>query len=268
MQGDLTTLAKVKDYLGIKASIDTSDVILSRMITAASKFVLNYIARQTLAPMTVTDIYDGNGKNFLVIRQWPVLSVESINFCGQSITVAAAGNPLTPGYLIDSADASGGAQQLLTLIGYCFPYGRSIVFVRYRYGYMISGEAAVVPPSSPWTLTTDFMWLSDEGVTYADGTALTAVPSNPAQGQYSVAAGTYAFNEADEGQAVLISYGYCPADVEEATIELIAESYRRKERVGEMSKSLGGQETVSFSQKDMHDSIALALQPYCRTAPA
>lgn len=71
------------------------------------------------------------------------------------------------------------------------------------------GEAASVPGTSPYTVTVansaDFD--ADLGVIYA-ATSLpfTKVASNPAQGEYSVAAGVYTFAAADEGVQVKITY--------------------------------------------------------------
>jgi hypothetical protein len=43
--------------------------------------------------------------------------------------------------------------------------------------------------------------------------------------------------------------------------------YRERTRIGEMSRSLGGAETVSYSQKDMSDSIKTLLTQHRRVAP-
>lgn len=51
-------------------------------------------------------------------------------------------------------------------------------------------------------------WTWDGGVRYANGSALTAVSSLPAQGQYSVAAGVYSFNAADELAKVAVTYRF------------------------------------------------------------
>ena len=72
-------------------------------------------------------------------------------------------------------------------------------------------EAGSVPASSPYTVTVanSSTFASDEGVVYAaTGLPLTKVASSPSAGQYSVAAGVYTFNSADEGKAVLSTYSY------------------------------------------------------------
>ena len=72
-------------------------------------------------------------------------------------------------------------------------------------------------------------------------------------------------------QNVIISYmaGYSttPPDIAQACIELVALRYRERTHVGEVSRALGGAETVSYVQKDMSDSIKTLLQQYRLVAP-
>lgn len=72
-------------------------------------------------------------------------------------------------------------------------------------------EAAVVPASSPFTVTpaNSATLVDDAGVVYAStGLPLTKVASAPAAGQYSLSAGIYTLSSADAGKALLISYTY------------------------------------------------------------
>lgn len=66
-------------------------------------------------------------------------------------------------------------------------------------------------------------------------------------------------------QNVVVSYtaGYAttPNEIEQATIELIAMRYKERDRIGQVSKSIGG-ETITFSQKDFSDAIETTLSNY------
>ena len=62
---------------------------------------------------------------------------------------------------------------------------------------------------------------------------LQASANIPSQGQYNVSSGVYAFAAADAGAAVLISYGFIPAAINNACIEWVAERYRYRTRVGQ-----------------------------------
>lgn len=267
--GDLTTLAHVKEWLGIDPEATDGDALLSRMITAASRFVLGYLNRASLAAMTINDVYDGHGNNFMILRQWPVIDLSTIQFYGITVDQPAVGNPRSNGYLLEDAQQAGG-QQRLTLFGHNFPVGRSVINISYRAGYLMMDEAYTIPDATPWQITTSSVWLVDEGVKYALGDIpLTKVDENPIVGQYSVDVnGVYTFAEADEGEDILISYSYVPADIEQATYQMVGEQYNYKSRIGYVSKSLAGQETVTFTQKSMTDYIKLLLQPYMRVVPA
>lgn len=66
-------------------------------------------------------------------------------------------------------------------------------------------------------------------------------------------------------QNVQISYtaGFAvtPNEIEQAAIELVSMRYKERDRIGQVSKSIGG-ETVAFSQKDFSDSIETTLTNY------
>jgi hypothetical protein len=70
---------------------------------------------------------------------------------------------------------------------------------------------------------------------------------------------------------VIVTYtaGYMttPPDVAQACIELVCQRYRERTRIGEVSRALGGGETVTFSQKDMSDDVKLLLAQYRLVAP-
>jgi len=202
--GDLTTLQHVKEWLGITNS--DSDVLLRRLITSASKFVLNYLNRPNLAVTAFADTYDTYGKNWLQLRQWPVVGVQSILFAGNTLTTPASGNPLTNGFWVGNTGGSteepAGGQQSLTVFGYSV----------------------------------------DED-------------------------GLYTFNVAQAGAGVLITYSYVLPDIEQAVWELVGERYKTQDRIGIQSKSLGGQETISYFQGAMSSYVVELLQNYRRVVP-
>ena len=62
-------------------------------------------------------------------------------------------------------------------------------------------------------------------------------------------------------------YAVTPPDLAQACIELVALRYRERSRIGEISRAIGGGETVSYSQKDMSDSIKTLIQQYRIVTP-
>jgi hypothetical protein len=62
-------------------------------------------------------------------------------------------------------------------------------------------------------------------------------------------------------------YPATPPEIAQACIELVALRYRERTRIGEVSRSVGGGETVTYAQKDMSAPIATLLQQYRVVAP-
>jgi hypothetical protein len=260
----LTTLERTRDWVGVNTNND--DIFLSRLIDETSRFILSYLQRPTLFHYLFTDIHDGNGGYRQMLRHWPVQSITSVMV--DEIAVPMLSGMPGSGYILEPWDGlPPGSPQSVSLRGYAFCKGLSNVSIAYTAGFSIVSEAQSVPSGGNYTIAVNAPYGSfgaDQGVTYASGVTLTNVTANPAVGQYTVSNGIYGFASADANAAVLVSYSYVPADIEHACIELIGERYRYRNRIGEISKSLGGQETISFNQKDMPDYIRLLLQPYRR----
>jgi len=267
--GDLASLSDVKTWLDIGGSDD--DVVLSRLITQVSRAILNILDRPSILPTTYAEIYDGGEERSILLRRWPVNAVQSCSVNGVAIPPApplAANAPYSIGYILDGGEAPPpGRMQRLSLRGRRFARGLQNVAISYSAGYQIMGETAVAPAGSPYSvaaLAPYGDWASDDGVSYAGGGALTAVASNPGAGQYSAANGVYSFAAADAGAALILTYGYVPADLAVACLDWVAERYAYRSRIGQQSKSLGGQETMAFIVKSVPDFVASALQPYRR----
>lgn len=270
----LTTLSHVKDWLNIEPSNSNADDYLLRLIKSASQFALNYMQRDSISSQVYSEIYDGYGNSFMVLRQFPVTEILSLSLDGKPIPAAGGdgiNTPWTDGYVLE-APKTAPAQQRLTLFGRRFPHSRSSVYVTYKSGYMVNDEAQNTqeyPTDEPtftfYTLTEDL------GVTLEDGTPLTKITTSPDLLQdmeyYCDDEGGYYFAPNQAETKVLISYSYIPPDVEQAVWELVGERYRAQDRIGVNSKSLGGQETVSFDIRSMSPYIRELLNPYRRVVP-
>ncbi len=79
----------------------------------------------------------------------------------------------------------------------------------------------------------------------------------------------YHFTRRAQNIAFSYTAGYptTPPEIAQACIELVALRYRERTRIGEVSKAVGGGETVSYSQKDISAPIATLLQQYRVVAP-
>ncbi len=271
---DLCRLADVKAWLG---RTDTnSDAVLTALVARASRQILSFLQRSVILPHTVTEIRDGKGGRFLVLRQWPVLSVTSLVVAGQMIPpIPPGGAFIRPGWVLEPWDGTppGRAQEIF-LCDYAFGCpgtgNTQNTQIVYQAGYQVSAEPQTIANATAIVNAPYGAWASDVGVTYADGTVLVAVTGAPAIGQYQLTPdtpGSYTFNTGDNGTAVLISYGFVPADLADACIELVSERFRYAQRIGETTHSLGGNETVSFDNARFTPLVASLLQPYRNLLP-
>lgn len=192
--GDLCTLADVTAWLqtGQNPFPATDDALLSRLITAASRFIESWLDRRIVAADWL-EVRDGNGGHRLAFANFPVSAVLSLSIDRLTIPPAPppesiGGGGFSAGYVFTPTE--------LALRGFVFTRRAQNVVVTYTAGY------SSVPP-----------------------------------------------------------------DISQACIGLVAQRYRERTRIGEVSKALMSGETVTFSQKDMSDDIKTLLSEYRTVTP-
>lgn len=268
MTGSLTTTANVKSFLNITTSTD--DALVARLVTAASAFILAWLNRD-LFSNSYTEVRDGTGTSFLTLRQFPIISVQSVLV--NNVAVPLAPNSVSYGYGFDD--------KRLWLTGATWSRGVRNVTVQYTAGLASTGqtqqvtaERAVVPLTGPYTITSAQAQTfdTDLGVIFAPaGAALVEVSGVPTTGQYAIndATGVYTFAAADAGKAVALTYLYfwaVPLPVEQACIELVAAKYKLRTRVGVTSQTIGP-EHITYSVKDIPPEVRGLLQQYRQVVP-
>jgi Putative phage tail protein len=135
-----------------------------------------------------------------------------VNDYGSPGPVTLSGTYLTPMVAVASAPGAGQYSYNPATGVYTFSAADAgkTVTITYLFNLLtVSSSELATIPSTPFQIAVqnNSIWTADGGVKFSpSGTALTAVASAPAAGQYSVAAGVYTFNSADTGKAVLISY--------------------------------------------------------------
>lgn len=258
--GTLATVAQVKEWVGVKPDNTADDAMLQRLVDSASAFVYSYLSLDTFAKSQYDEMYDAHGGQFMVLRQVPALEMLAMAINGTPVNPATGDGKTTAftnGYKL--------FKQNLTLFGFMFPHCRSTVFVSYTAGYAKTDEKHVLDDNSQTAVNE--VWLEDIGAKLLDGTVLTLVDADPGPTQYSVSEGVYTFGDAVAEGTVLISYSFVPADINQAVVELVGERYKYKDRIGHASKSLGGQETVSFQPNNVPAIIKDMLNKYIRVVP-
>lgn len=234
-----------------------------------------HTSRTCFARQSVVEVRDGTGTESLVLREWPVVSVSQVTV-GRRVVPQSPGPDQWGWVLSPYLGAPPGDPQIVRLRGcQSFCLGSQNVSVSYDAGYVVSGEPTTV--ASVGGLVPVFQvraplgpWIADEGVVRADsGAPLQLVSGTPGLGQYSLPTpafgeqpGQYQFSLADVGAPLLVSYSYVPSDLEQVVVEMVGERFAYRGRIGQRSKSLGGQETVSFSGAAMPEWAQMALRPY------
>ena len=132
--GDLCQLADVQAWLPSAPTSSPGVDLIAQLITAASRAICGYCGRGQFLAQSYTDTYDGAGKTWMLLRQWPVLSVGAIALtqCGVVTTLGDPGQ-----FQLEAPIPAGGAQRL-TLISpqLYFPRGRGNVQITYQAGYV------------------------------------------------------------------------------------------------------------------------------------
>lgn len=182
--GDLTTLDNVKAWLSPPLTSTADDALLSRLVTAASRFIETWLDR-TIAAQDYTETRDSRGGARLFLRHRPVTAVAAVSVDGVAVPPSSGAG--AAGFLFDDSSVS--------LAGYAFTRGVGNVTVTYTAGYVAT-----------------------------------------------------------------------PPEIEQACIELVVTRYKERDRIGQVSKNLGG-ETVSFSQKDLPADVQTLLDQYRNVVP-
>jgi hypothetical protein len=77
MSIDLTDLDTARQHL--PNSVDSDEPAIAAMITAASRAIRRY-CRRGFASDTYDELYNGNGDKRLILRQFPIISVQSVRY--------------------------------------------------------------------------------------------------------------------------------------------------------------------------------------------
>lgn len=270
--GDLTTLANVKAWRTPALVGTADDAQLQREITACSKFILNFMQRD-LIPQTYVERRNGNGQSSIMLRNRPVFAVSSVQVGAVSVPAVNTANNQFYGFTFDNNPDPIYNTGMLYLNGYDLCRGQQNVTVTYEAGALISNEAVTLASGANPTLQCSALselWSSPYSIAYASsGTLLTPVKANPTIGQYVPASapdGQYQFSTDDASADLLVSYGFTPRDIEEATITTVILQYNRRSNIGTDSLSLAG-ETTSYTRRALNAAAEDFLRSYIEVTP-
>jgi len=189
MSDPYAELSDLKAWLNINDNVNNDDAVLTNLLSAATGLIIRYLGWD-LTTQAYTQTFNGNGRDRVMLSNYPITAVSSVTIDGVAIPVAG-------------------------------PYGGSN-FLPQGYSF-------------------------DENTVYLRG---------------------YWFRK--DIQNVTISYtaGYeeIPFEVSQACLELAADRYRQRDRIGKASEGLAGQ-TTAFSLKDMPPNTRQILDMYRKVTP-
>lgn len=97
----LTTLADVKETLGISSAVTTKDNLIIRKINQASQLIENYCQRSFKSAPYI-EYYDGSGTQELMLRQRPVTVLTSVEARNTSLNDNDFSSVPTDQYFLDT----------------------------------------------------------------------------------------------------------------------------------------------------------------------
>jgi uncharacterized phiE125 gp8 family phage protein len=140
---------------------------------------------------------------------------------------------------------------------------RDLVSQVYSETYDGTGGAVLVLPNYPITAVAS---VAIDGLTIAACADATA--SGYVFNESKISLRGYRFSKGMQNVAVTYTAGYTviPDDLQQACIELVALSFKERDRIGLSSKGIQGEQT-NFIVKDMPDSVRGILNQYKRVFP-
>jgi hypothetical protein len=290
---DLCTVADVNAWIGESSDTVDNDTI-QRTITNLSRKAADAVChRRFLSKVhTITNIrYDGTGRDLLVLRDYPIISVAELTVNG--LNVPASPDYLQHGFVVDQ----GGEQNTLRMIcagsntfasgngwgwgdgefGYRGLDGGGLGFVRgvqnvgitYDCGFYEEqdGETfTILSGTTSYTVANAADFYKDLGVA-----GFTLATGAPLAGQYAVSAGVYQFNAADAGKTASISYTYgvVPYDLNQAMVVWAADNVSSREWLGKKAQNIGlsGSTGTSYSRLSIPEQTMDVLEHYTRRFP-
>jgi hypothetical protein len=120
---DLTTVANVKQWLGIKSATD-DDTLLASLVSGVSRWVQKWLSR-TIISAVYAETLNGNGKEAIFLVNTPITAVSSVVVNG--VAIPARTSVLGNGYTFD--------EDAIYLVGYCFTKGVKNIQLGYTAGF-------------------------------------------------------------------------------------------------------------------------------------
>lgn len=251
----LTSIEKLKSHLSIKGATPDLDPYFQRVIAGASGLVQSMTGQEFGYRLDRAILNPPARAEPVLIVPAPVLSVSNLLVGGVVWPLVEFGSGLA-GFALEQHRT------------YCaihannkvWPMEKRSIVIDFYAGFLQrqSGLIGAAPAPKVQSNSSVAAILS---VTI-NGQAASLAAGAPLAGQYSGTAGELTFNDADAGKPYTWEYAGTPPDIELAILDIAATAYAARDRVGVTSKSLAGQESVSFSQDAVPPSAKATIRLY------
>lgn len=261
---DLTSLENVKLALNFQSppapkSIDSSDATLQRMITALSRSMLSLMNRTGWQAYTANETRNGTGTQRMVLKEWPVLCVNSVGI--NNSAVPAQLNGLSGGWSTDGFSVMLGGTNTP---GFVFPFAGAAYFYRGFQNVVLNYTRGLVDQGGTCSVNGTAV-TSVGGTGFAPFLAGSNVLINgTAYGVSTYVSPTQITLAASAGVIPLATW--CSAlplgDVEQACIEYVTYRYKRQEHIDLDSLVAAPGQSTNYRKKAIPEEVQLVIDRY------
>ncbi len=138
---DLTTVANIHTWLNIPTGNTGQDDLFQMLITAESQLIANYCNRNFIS-QDYTEVRDGTGSRELMMKQWPITAVSSVQINNDVVPYQSQFSQNVP-FVTPGWNSWGGplptsyywtGRRILARLG-AWPRGQANLLVSYTAGY-------------------------------------------------------------------------------------------------------------------------------------
>ena len=231
----LTTLAGVKVYVPGLGTATTYDTLLESLIDAISARAETYCNRKFITRTYTAEVYDGNNEEYLILKQWPIVSVTSITEDDNSLTLTTDYQIINDNgqlYRVDNYWSDAEPRNILITYdaGYLFPSVGAVNFSGSGLNDCTSGGNYSDVNSSTFTIVIDgvstvntFKWKKGSG-SYTNGVSITGTAQTLSDGVTITFGATGGHTLADQW-TIAAQTRTLPYDLEDAIRRQVVKSY-------------------------------------------
>lgn len=271
----LTTREAVKAYLGMTGSTD--DTFIDSAIDRVSARIDGHCRRYFVKRTYTSEYYDGTDSPYLLLRNWPIVSVASVIEDGLTLTVTTDYELIADEGQIFYVEGHWSKSEPRNIkvtydAGYVFPSVATAAFTGSGLNDATSGGSFTGTASAVYTIIIDgvstantFKWKKDSG-SYTTGVAITGTAQTLSDG-VTVTFGATGGHTLSDQWTVAAQVRTLPYDLEDAVIKQVVKEVKDRKggTPGVSSKSMpDGSMSYSMDAQEWLPEVLEVLRRYRR----